>query len=42
MRYCFHPAAEVELSDAVDYYNECQEGLMQLNRIPDYWSQRKA
>ena len=27
MKYYFHPAAEKELNDAVDYYNECQRGL---------------
>ena len=27
MRYRFHPDAEVELNDAVDYYDECQEGF---------------
>ena len=27
MKYSFHPAAEKELIDAVDYYNECQSGL---------------
>lgn len=27
MKYSFHPAAEKELIDAVDYYNECQGGL---------------
>jgi hypothetical protein len=27
MRYLFHPEAEAELNDAVDYYDECQEGL---------------
>ncbi len=27
MKYSFHPAAEKELNDAVDYYNECQSGL---------------
>ncbi len=97
MKYRFHPEAEVELNEAVDYYDECQEGLglefakavysaiknicdfplawtplshntrrcllkrfphgvvyqpkgdeiiiiavMQLNRKPDYWRDRKA
>ncbi len=27
MKYRFHPGAEAELNDAVDYYDECQEGL---------------
>ena len=27
MKYSFHPAAEKELADAVDYYNDCQSGL---------------
>lgn len=27
MNYHFHPAAEAELNDAVDYYERCQEGL---------------
>lgn len=27
MRYSFHPAAEAELNQAVDYYDECQTGL---------------
>lgn len=27
MKFSFHPAAEKELNDAVDYYNECQSGL---------------
>jgi plasmid stabilization system protein ParE len=27
MKYRFHPAAETELNDAVDYYEACQEGL---------------
>ncbi len=27
MKYSFHTAAEKELNDAVDYYNECQNGL---------------
>lgn len=27
MKYHFHPAAETELNEAVDYYDECQEGL---------------
>jgi plasmid stabilization system protein ParE len=97
MKYRFHPEAESELNEAVDYYDACQEGLglefareihatienirefplawtplsqntrrclvsrfpygvvyqpkgdeiviiaiMQLNRKPDYWSERKA
>lgn len=27
MKYRFHPEAEAELNDAVDYYGACQEGL---------------
>jgi plasmid stabilization system protein ParE len=27
MRYTFHPDAQAELNDAVDYYEGCQEGL---------------
>lgn len=27
MKYSFHPAAEKELNDAIDYYNECQNDL---------------
>ncbi len=27
MKYSFHPDAEKELNDAVDYYNDCQNGL---------------
>ena len=27
MNYSFHPAAAEELNEAIDYYNECQEGL---------------
>ena len=27
MNYHFHPDAESELNEAVDYYNGCQEGL---------------
>jgi len=27
LKYSFHPAAEKELNDAVDYYNDCQRGL---------------
>ena len=27
MKYSFHPAAEKELNDAIDYYNERQNGL---------------
>lgn len=27
MKYSFHPAADKELTDAVDYYNNCQSGL---------------
>ncbi len=27
MKYSFHPAAENELYQAVNYYNQCQDGL---------------
>ena len=27
MNYSFHPSAERELNEAIDYYNECQDGL---------------
>ena len=27
MKYRFHPKAEAELNEAVDYYEACQEGL---------------
>jgi plasmid stabilization system protein ParE len=27
MRYVFHPEAQSELQSAVDYYEECREGL---------------
>jgi len=27
LNYSFHPDAEKELNEAVDYYNECQNGL---------------
>ena len=27
MKYSFHAKAEKELNDAIDYYNECQNGL---------------
>jgi len=27
LKYSFHPAAERELNDTVDYYNECRGGL---------------
>ena len=27
MKYCFLPAAEMDLKDAVDYYENCREGL---------------
>ena len=27
MTYSFHPEAEIELNVAVDYYEECQQGL---------------
>jgi hypothetical protein len=27
LKYSFHPSAETELNQAVDYYNQCQGGL---------------
>ena len=27
MHYSFHPEAEQELNDSIDYYNECQDNL---------------
>jgi hypothetical protein len=27
MRYRFHPDAEAELNEAVDYYDGCEDGL---------------
>ena len=27
MKYSFHPDAEKELNEAIDYYNDCQDGL---------------
>ncbi len=27
MKYFFHPSAEEELNEAINYYNECQDGL---------------
>jgi hypothetical protein len=27
MNFSFHPAAEQELNEAVDYYNQCRNGL---------------
>ena len=27
MNYSFHPLARKELHEAIDYYNECQDGL---------------
>jgi hypothetical protein len=27
LKYSFHPSAEKELNDAIDYYNECQRGV---------------
>jgi len=27
MKYHFHPEAEAELNEAVDYYDRCQDGL---------------
>ena len=27
MRYFFHPEAEIEFNEAIDYYEECKSGL---------------
>jgi hypothetical protein len=27
MNYSFHPEAEIEFNNAIDYYEECKEGL---------------
>jgi len=27
MKYSFHPVSEKELNEAIDYYDECQDGL---------------
>jgi hypothetical protein len=27
LKYSFHPDAEKEINEAIDYYNECQDGL---------------
>jgi hypothetical protein len=27
LKYFFHPSAETEINQAVDYYNQCQSGL---------------
>ena len=48
MDYSFHPAAEAELNDAIDYYESIQPGhiifilaVMNLHREPDYWENRQ-
>ncbi len=50
MKYTFHPAAEKELSESVDYYEESQKGLgaeflreiyrtiQNIVTFPDAWS----
>ena len=54
MKYSFHPAAEAELNQAVDYYNECQRGLgleflkdiyhtiQNILKYPDAWAPLSA
>ena len=27
MKYSFHPSAKVEFNEAIDYYDDCQDGL---------------
>ena len=45
MTYFFHPEAEKELNDSIDYYQRDNEiiilAVMQLNRKPNYWKNRK-
>jgi len=48
MDYSFHPAAEAELNDAIDYYESIQTSpsifilaVMNLHREPDYWENRQ-
>jgi len=50
MRFYYHPLAEVELDDAVEYYENCQSGLgldfagevygaiQRIIEYPDAWS----
>lgn len=50
MNYSFHPAARIELDEAVDYYEGCQPGLGyqfaeevyatigRIRRYPEAWS----
>lgn len=54
MKYSFHPAAEVELNEAVEYYEESQAGLggeflrevhrtiQNILAFPDAWSPLSA
>lgn len=54
MKYSFHPTAETELNQAVDYYNKCQGGLGQefakeiylaiqnILSFPDAWAPLSA
>ena len=54
MKYSFHPIAETELNQAVDYYNECQGGLgfefakeiylaiQNILSLPDAWAPLSA
>ena len=49
MTYAFHPEAEVEFNHAIDYYEECKEGLglefagevyktiQRILQFPDAW-----
>jgi hypothetical protein len=54
LKYSFHPIAATELSQAVDYYNECQRGLgleflkdvyytiQNILKFPDAWAPLSA
>ena len=54
MKYSFHPAAETELNQAVEYYNQCQKGLgleflkdvfvtiQNIVKFPDAWAPLSA
>ena len=54
MKYSFHPVAEAELNQAVDYYDECQRGLgleflkniydtiQNILKFPDAWATLSA
>jgi hypothetical protein len=50
MNYCFHPSAKQELNLAIEYYENCQQGLgeefakeifatiIRITRFPEAWS----